>query len=126
MDALVMGPANAPYEGGHSHFIIQCPPEYPFNQPRVRLINTDGGLVRFSPNLHEIGMVTLGTLGIVQAGLWSPLLCHENVLASIKLLLSKKPYFNQPGVYSETWVVSRSATTAPYSTRLYEWLCAML
>ncbi|KAH6936418.1 hypothetical protein HPB50_016968 [Hyalomma asiaticum] len=79
---------------------MQCLPEYHFEPPRVRLMNTGGGCVRFSPNLHATGMVNLGKLATVQG---EPLLHLENVLASIKSLLSRKPYFNQPGVYSETW-----------------------
>ncbi|KAH6935977.1 hypothetical protein HPB50_011965 [Hyalomma asiaticum] len=47
-------------------------------------------------------MVSLGMLSTVQAERWSRLLRLEDVLASIKSLLSREPYFNQPDVYSET------------------------
>ncbi|KAH6925328.1 hypothetical protein HPB50_003527 [Hyalomma asiaticum] len=101
--ALVMGPTDTPYEGGFFHFLMQCPQQYPFKPPRVRLMTTGGGSVRFSPNLCSTGMVSLAMLGTTQGEPWSPRLRLENVLGSIKSLLSKEPYFDQPGVYRETW-----------------------
>ncbi|KAH6935980.1 hypothetical protein HPB50_011968 [Hyalomma asiaticum] len=98
---------------------MQCLPEYHFEPPRVRLMNTGGGCVRFSPNLHATGVVNLGKLATVQG---EPLLHLENVFASIKSLLSRKPYFNQPGVYSETW----AGELERYSTTLFAWPCATL
>ncbi|KAH7972330.1 hypothetical protein HPB52_011124 [Rhipicephalus sanguineus] len=61
--ALVVGPTDTLYEGGFFHFLIQCPPDYPMKPPRVRLMNTDGGRVRFHPNMYESGQVCLNILG---------------------------------------------------------------
>ena len=60
---LINGPSDTPYEGGFFHFILRFPPDYPYHPPRVRLMTTGGGRVRFNPNLYENGTVCLSTLG---------------------------------------------------------------
>ncbi|XP_077564502.1 ubiquitin-conjugating enzyme E2 Z-like [Haemaphysalis longicornis] len=60
---LVVGPSDTPYEGGFFHFLVRCPPDYPIAPPRVRLLTTDGGRVRFHPHLHANGRVCLSMLG---------------------------------------------------------------
>ena len=54
---LISGPFETPYEGGFFHFVIRCPPSYPFHPPRVRLMTTGDGAVRFNPNLYASGKV---------------------------------------------------------------------
>ncbi|KAH9375391.1 hypothetical protein HPB48_017181 [Haemaphysalis longicornis] len=61
--ALIVGPRSTPYEGGLFHFLLKCPPDYPIRPPRVRLMTTDGGAVRFGPNLYADGKVCLSILG---------------------------------------------------------------
>ncbi|KAH7969495.1 ubiquitin-conjugating enzyme E2 Z [Rhipicephalus sanguineus] len=96
--ALVVGPADTPYEGGFFHFLIQCPPEYPIKPPRVRLMNTDGGRVSFHPNLFESGQVCLNILGTSEwSGVpveWSPAMSIASVLVSIQSLMAEKPYWS--------------------------------
>lgn len=99
--ALVVGPADTPYEGGFFHFLIQCPPDYPIKPPRVRLMNTDGGRVRFNPNLYACGKVCLSILGTWDGPAWSPAQCLSSVLISIQSLLTENPYFNEPGFKEE-------------------------
>ncbi|KAH6945085.1 hypothetical protein HPB50_007145 [Hyalomma asiaticum] len=53
--ALVQGPVCTPYQCGFFHFVIHFPAEYPIKPPCVRLMNTDGGRVRFNLNLQECG-----------------------------------------------------------------------
>jgi ubiquitin-conjugating enzyme E2 Z len=55
--ALVTGPFETPYEGGFFHFLADCPDDYPNSPPRVRLMTTGGGTVRFNPNLYANGKV---------------------------------------------------------------------
>ncbi|KAL3231809.1 hypothetical protein MRX96_023241 [Rhipicephalus microplus] len=96
MDALVLGPDGTPYEGGFFHFVIQCPPGYPIKPPRVRLMTTGYGGVRFNPNLYECGMVCLSILGTWTGPAWSPAQSIASVLISIQSLLSENPYHNEP------------------------------
>ena len=61
--ALITGPFDTPYEGGFYYFLIRCPPDYPIRPPRVKLMTTGGGQVRFNPNLYRNGKVCLSILG---------------------------------------------------------------
>lgn len=63
--ALITGPFDTPYEGGFFYFLIRCPPDYPIRAPRVKLVTTGGGRVRFNPNLYKNGKVCLSILGLV-------------------------------------------------------------
>ncbi|XP_037517123.2 ubiquitin-conjugating enzyme E2 Z [Rhipicephalus sanguineus] len=101
--ALVLGPFDTPYEGGFFHFIMKCPPDYPIQPPRVRLMTTDGGRVRFNPNLYNNGKVCLSILGTWVGPAWSPAQCIASVLVSIQSLMTENPYYNEPGYESERW-----------------------
>ncbi|KAL1487092.1 hypothetical protein MTO96_031118 [Rhipicephalus appendiculatus] len=87
--ALILGPPGTPYEGGFFHFLMKCPPDYPHSPPRVRLMTTDAGRVRFGPSLYENGKVCLGLLGTSSYGTaWSPSQCLGNVLYTIKSMMT--------------------------------------
>ena len=63
LDVLIIGPFDTPYEGGYFHFLLRFPANYPYQSPRVRLLTTGGGAVRFNPNLYQNGKVCLSILG---------------------------------------------------------------
>ena len=46
VDAIIVGPAETPYQGGFFHFEIKFPSEYPHSSPKVRLLTT-GRLLSF-------------------------------------------------------------------------------
>ena len=60
---LITGPFETPYEGGLFYFIVRFGPTYPLTPPRVKLMTTDDGQVRFNPNLYSNGKVCLSILG---------------------------------------------------------------
>ncbi len=99
--ALVIGPADTPYEGGFFYFFIRCPPDYPIKAPRVRLLTTGAGSVRFNPNLYKSGKVCLSILGTWHGPGWSASQSISSVLISIQSLLSERPYHNEPGFEQE-------------------------
>ncbi|XP_028396198.1 ubiquitin-conjugating enzyme E2 Z-like isoform X2 [Dendronephthya gigantea] len=99
--ALITGPFDTPYEGGFFYFIIRCPPDYPIHPPRVKLMTTGQGLVRFNPNLYKNGKVCLSTLGTWSGPAWSPAQTLSSLLISIQSLLNEKPYHNEPGFEQE-------------------------
>jgi len=99
--ALITGPFDTPYEGGFFYFIIRCPPDYPMRPPRVKLLTTGEGRVRFNPNLYKSGKVCLSTLGTWSGPAWSPAQSLSSLLISIQSLLSDKPYHNEPGFEKE-------------------------
>lgn len=50
-------PGGTPYDSGLFQFDIYCPPQYPDVPPRVNLMTTGRGTVRFNPNLYPCGNV---------------------------------------------------------------------
>ncbi|CAG2102191.1 unnamed protein product, partial [Medioppia subpectinata] len=116
IEALITGPFETPYCGGFFRFSIRCPPDYPIHPPRVKLLTTCNGTVRFNPNLYKNGkdvgryvmpspvwvlnsfnVVFVSTLGPS----WSPALTLSTVLLSIQSLMNDKPYYNEPGYGKE-------------------------
>lgn len=99
--AMIIGPFDTPYEGGFFHFLVRCPPNYPINPPRVKLLTTGGNTVRFNPNFYRNGKVCLSILGTWSGPAWSPALSLSSLLISIQSLMTDKPYHNEPGYETE-------------------------
>ncbi|KAL3199043.1 hypothetical protein MRX96_044079 [Rhipicephalus microplus] len=95
--ALIVGPEGTPYEGGFFHFFLKFPANYPVNSPRVRIMTTDAGRVRFNPNLYANGKVCLSILGTWQGPPWSPVHCIGSVLVSIQSLLNEESLVQRAG-----------------------------
>jgi ubiquitin conjugation factor E4 A len=93
---LIAGPEETPYFGGFFYFIIQCPPSYPAAPPKVLFLTTDGGRVRFNPNLYRNGRVCLSVLGTTSGPGWTPALSLLSVLLTIRSILNAQPYHNIP------------------------------
>ena len=55
MKALIIGPADTPYENGLFEFDIFCPSNYPTVPPTVQFRTTGRGTVSFNPNLYADG-----------------------------------------------------------------------
>ncbi|WIA29416.1 hypothetical protein OEZ86_011919 [Tetradesmus obliquus] len=100
--ALITGPEDTPYGGGCFVFDMFFPPNYPNAPPKVNLVTTGNGSVRFNPNLYNCGKVCLSLLGTWNGGQgegWNPDVSSAfQVLVSIQsLILVPEPYFNEPG-----------------------------
>jgi ubiquitin-conjugating enzyme E2 Z len=94
---LIVGPFETPYEGGFFYFIINCPDNYPHAPPKVKLMTTGGGTVRFNPNLYASGKTCLSILGTWSGPGWAPVNSLSSVLLSIQSLMNERPYHNEPG-----------------------------
>jgi baculoviral IAP repeat-containing protein 6 len=97
--ALICGPPGTPYALGCFIFDLFCPADYPAIPPLVHFDTTNGGRVRFNPNLYADGKVCLsllGTHGSVNASeSWSPSSTLAQVLISIQaMILVDQPYYN--------------------------------
>lgn len=99
--SLIIGPFDTPYEGGFFHFLVRFGPQYPLHPPRVRLLTTGGGTVRFNPNLYKNGKVCLSILGTWSGPAWSPASNLSSVLLSLQSLMNENPYHNEPGFEKE-------------------------
>lgn len=98
--ACIIGPCGTPYGLGCYGFDIQFPTDYPNSAPRVLITSTDGGKIRFNPNLYACGKVCLSTLGTWRAEnsgeQWSSAQSTSSVLLSIQSLMNEKPFHNEP------------------------------
>ena len=98
LKALIVGPAGTPYENGLFEFDIFLPANYPNAPPKVILITTGSGQIRFNPNLYKEGKVCLSLLGTWAGPGWHPKCTLLQVLISIQsLILVDEPFFNEPG-----------------------------
>merc|ERR1719502_817060 len=70
LKALIIGPPETPYENGCFEFDIFLPNSYPEESPKVLLVTTGGGRVRFNPNLYADGKVCLSLLGTWRGPGW--------------------------------------------------------
>jgi len=100
MRAIITGPSSTPYAHGLFAFDIYVPDSYPNVAPKVQLLTTGGGVMRFSPNLYANGKVCLSLLGTWSGPKWDP--GHSSILqilVSIQGLILgvKHPYFLEPG-----------------------------
>lgn len=114
--AIIMGVMDTPYEGGFFYFVLKCPSDYPIRPPKVKLMTTDAGRVRFNPNMYHSGKICLSILGYVlilsvfnnkqfmfycfrtwDGPSWSPSQHLSSLLVSIQSLMNDNPYFNEPG-----------------------------
>lgn len=94
MRAIITGPSSTPYAHGLFVFDIYVPDSYPNVAPKVQLLTTGGGVMRFSPNLYANGKVCLSLLGTWSGPKWDP--GHSSILqilVSIQglILVSKDP-----------------------------------
>jgi len=97
IDALIIGPEDTPYAGGMFAFRLAFPQDYPAGPPRVKLVTTGSGTVRFNPNLYMNGKVCLSILGTWSGPSWSSSQSLASVLLSIQSLLNAHPAANEPG-----------------------------
>ena len=125
--ALVAGAEGTPYYGGLFEFDIFAPENYPAAPPKVQLVTTANGKVRFNPNLYAYhptfqghndrdGKVCLSLIGTWHGSpeeQWQPYKSTiMQILISIQsMLLCARPYFNEPGM----GVPSDSASSLGYN-----------
>jgi ubiquitin-protein ligase len=98
---VITGPKDTPYHNGVYEFHAYFPPTYPNDPPQVLLNTTDGGKVRFNPNLYANGKVCLSLLGTwsgQDGEKWNgEISTFLQVIISIQsLIMVEDPYFNEP------------------------------
>ncbi|KAJ3222432.1 hypothetical protein HDU81_009883 [Chytriomyces hyalinus] len=122
---LVVGPDGTPYEGALFLFDVGLPEEYPLAPPTVHFHSwmPSGGPI--NPNLNDDGKVWLSLLETWDAGerseSWVPAKSSLlQVFVSIQsLVLTREPYFNQPGYEKQVGTSEGILNSRLYNERLY-------
>ena len=117
---LISGPKDTPYESGLFEFHACFPSDYPNKEPKVLLVTTGFGKVRFNPNLYNCGKVCLSLLGTwsgEQGEKWnSKTSTFLQVLISIQsLIFVEQPYFNEPGYERDMHTPKGKQRSADYN-----------
>jgi len=95
--AMIVGPADTPYFGGYYFFELTYPADYPHSPPKVKYY-TNGGGIRFNPNLYTSGRVCVSLLNTWSGDQWTSCQSISTVLLTLCTLLCKDPLLNEPGV----------------------------
>jgi len=95
--AMIIGSEDTPYFGGFYLFEITYPFDYPHSPP-VIVYHTNGGGVRFHPNLYKNGKVCLSILNTWKGEQWTSCQTITTMLLTICMILCKNPLLNEPGV----------------------------
>ena len=98
--ALLTAPTQTPYSLGLFCFDIFVPDAYPLVPPKMQLLTTGRGTVRFSPNLYADGKVCLSLLNTWNGPRWNP--NHSTLLQCLVSLQGlilgvEHPYYLEPG-----------------------------
>ena len=95
--ALIVGPEDTPYFGGYYFFELSFPFDYPHTPPKVKYC-TNGGNIRFNPNLYKCGKVCISLLNTWRGDQWTSCQTISTVLLTLCTLLCKDPLLNEPGI----------------------------
>lgn len=95
--AMIVGPSDTPYFGGFYFFEFTYPADYPHNPPKVKYC-TNGGNIRFNPNLYCCGKVCISLLNTWRGDQWTSCQTISTVLLTLCTLLCTDPLLNEPGV----------------------------
>ena len=109
---LLSGTKDTPYSHGLYLFEVLLPENYPNSPPKVRLVTTGNGSIRFNPNLYESGYICLSIINTWSGRpeeQWNPEFSTLlQVMLSIQSLvmdnniIHKEPGFNNyPSYYPE-------------------------
>lgn len=106
MKSLITGAIGTPYAHGCYEFDIFCENSYPNGPPKMNLMTTGGGQIRFNPNLYACGKVCLSLLGTWRGNAtenWDAKLSTilQVLLSTQAIIMSEEVYFNEPGFENE-------------------------
>ena len=97
--AMLVGPADTPYENGLFFFRLKFPEEYPYSPPVIRFLSHSvNNRVRINPNLYIEGKVCLSVLNTWEGEPWSACQSIRSILLILLTVLNEKPLMNEPGI----------------------------
>lgn len=98
--ALIIGPKDTVYENGYYFFKFIFTPQYPHEPPIVKYM-TNGGNVRFNPNLYTDGRVCISLLNTWSGEQWTSCQNISSILLALCTLFNDNPLLNEPDVQSD-------------------------
>ena len=98
--ALIIGPTNTVYENGYYFFKFTFTPQYPHEPPIVKYL-TNGGNVRFNPNLYTDGKVCISMLNTWTGEQWTSCQNISSILLTLCTLFNENPFLNEPDIKSD-------------------------
>ncbi|KAJ3092442.1 hypothetical protein HK100_006943, partial [Physocladia obscura] len=120
---LIVGPESTPYEGCLFLFDVSLPPDFPTVPPLVHFHSHTFGMGRINPNLYEDGKVCLSLLGTwsgKSTETWSSKATLLQLVISLQsLVLTRSPYFNEPGFEQQAGSSEGEANSRLYNERVY-------
>lgn len=118
---IISGPEGTPYSSGLFLFDAYFTSNYPNEPPKINLMTTGGGTVRFNPNLYNCGKVCLSLLGTWPGdnGWDRNMSTFLQILISIQsLILVEEPYFNEPGYEKSMGTTSGDLESKRYNRNI--------
>lgn len=112
--ALIIGPKDTVYENGYYFFKFNFTPQYPHEPPVVTYM-TNGGNVRFNPNLYTDGKVCISLLNTWTGEQWTSCQNISSILLAICILLNDNPLLNEPDVQSDDKEILKYKTLLEYA-----------
>jgi ubiquitin-conjugating enzyme E2 O len=125
--AIILGPADTPYEFAPFLIDLFLPPNYPSVPPIAHFHSWTSGLGRINPNLYEEGKICLSLLGTWpgrgikgESDTWSEKANLLQVLMSLMgLVLVKRPFYNEAGFEGYEGEGAYQVESALYSEKAY-------
>ena len=112
--ALIIGPKDTVYENGYYFFKFHFTPQYPHEPPVVKYM-TNGGNVRFNPNLYTDGKVCISLLNTWTGEQWTSCQNISSILLALCTLLNDNPLLNEPDVKSDDKEIPKYNTLLEYA-----------
>ena len=108
--ALIFGPEDSPYYNLPLLFEFKIPDDYPFTNPTLKFVTSDGK-TRFHPNLYVEGKVCLSILGTWSGPSWTSIMTLRSILINIVALLDNEPLLHEPGYNNQKGCAASKAYT---------------
>ena len=100
--AMIIGPADTPYEHGFYLFKLYFPYNYPHSPPKLVFMTDDRERTRFNPNLYVNGKVCLSILNTWTGERWTSSQTIRSILITLITVLNENPLINEPGYFMKT------------------------
>lgn len=106
MKAVITGASGTPYAHGIFEFDLFFNDNYPKDPPKMNLMTTGFGQIRFNPNLYACGKVCLSLINTWrghETEKWQPdVSTIQQTLVSVQaIIMSEEVYFNEPSYENE-------------------------